>query len=122
MRAGQTRAQKNLMARENLRYAVQTVESLRDTNPDAYSALLHKTTLEPTEIDAWRRAAESMYVPYDEKLKILPQDDGFLEREPWDFRNTPPDHYPVLLFYRLYSAAARSVAKCANHQCDRAVA
>jgi trehalose/maltose hydrolase-like predicted phosphorylase len=29
-----------------------------------------------------------MYVPYDEKLKIIPQDDNFLEKEPWDFRNT----------------------------------
>ena len=28
------------------------------------------------------RAAESMYVPYDEKLKIIPQDDNFLDREP----------------------------------------
>jgi hypothetical protein len=22
-----------------------------------------------------------------------------LDREPWDFRNTPPDHYPLLLLY-----------------------
>ena len=33
----------NLMARENLRYAAQTVESLRATEPDAYNALVHKT-------------------------------------------------------------------------------
>jgi hypothetical protein len=31
-------------------------------------------------------------------LQIIPQDDGFLEREPWDFRNTPREHYPLLLF------------------------
>src|SRR6201987_321652 len=64
----------NLMARENLRYAADVVESLRATEPDAYNALAQKTALEPSEVKAWTRAAESMYVPYDEKLKIIPQD------------------------------------------------
>src|ERR1700737_5552804 len=32
----------NLMARENLRHAAQTIESLRATKPDAYNALAHK--------------------------------------------------------------------------------
>jgi alpha,alpha-trehalose phosphorylase len=50
-------------------------------------------------VEGWIKAAQSMYVPYDEKLKIIPQDDSFLDREPWDFRNTPRDHYPLLLFY-----------------------
>jgi alpha,alpha-trehalose phosphorylase len=86
------------MARENLRYAAQTVESLRATEPDAYSALVHKTALEPSEMEAWTRAAQSMYVPYDEKLQIIPQDDSFLDREPWDFRNTPRENYRFYCF------------------------
>ena len=43
----------NLMARENLRYAAETVESLRATKPDVYNALVHKTALEPSEVEAW---------------------------------------------------------------------
>ena len=39
----------NLMARENLRYAIQVVEALRATEPDAYNALVHKTALDPSE-------------------------------------------------------------------------
>src|SRR5947209_6775849 len=58
----------DLMARENLRYAARTVESLRVTEPAAYNALVRKTALEPSEVEAWNRAAENMYVPYDEKL------------------------------------------------------
>ena len=104
----------NLMARENLRYAAQTVESLCATTPEAYNALVHKTVLEPSEIGAWRRAAESMYVPYDEKLKIIPQDDNFLDREPWDFQNTPPDHYPLLLFYHPLNIYRKQVIKQAD--------
>src|SRR5262245_7721792 len=72
----------NLMARENLRYAAQTVQSLQATALDAYNALVHKTALEPSEVEEWIRAAEAMYVPYEEKLNIIPQDDSFLDREP----------------------------------------
>jgi alpha,alpha-trehalose phosphorylase len=104
----------NLMARENLRYAAQTVEALRATAPDVYNALVHKAALEPSEVEAWTRAAESMYVPYDEKLKIIPQDDDFLDREPWDFRKTPSDHYPLLLFYHPLNIYRRQVIKQAD--------
>jgi alpha,alpha-trehalose phosphorylase len=104
----------NLMARENLRYAAQTIESMRATNPDAYNALAHKTDLEPSEVEAWIRAADSMYVPYDEELKIVPQDDSFLDREPWDFKNTPRDHYPLLLFYHPLNIYRKQVIKQAD--------
>jgi alpha,alpha-trehalose phosphorylase len=104
----------NLMARENLRYAAQTIESMRATNPDAYNALAHKTDLEPSEVEAWTRAADSMYVPYDEELKIVPQDDSFLDREPWDFKNTPSDHYPLLLFYHPLNIYRKQVIKQAD--------
>ena len=102
------------MARENLRYAAQTVEALRATTPEVYNALVHKTALEPSEVEAWTRAAESMYVPHDEKLRIIPQDDNFLDREPWDFQNTPRDHYPLLLFYHPLNIYRKQVIKQAD--------
>ncbi len=89
----------NLMARENLRYAAATVESLREKNPDALTALVHKTRLDMSEVEEWKRAAESMYIPFDEKTGIHPQDDGFLDREVWDFKDTPADRYPLLLYH-----------------------
>jgi alpha,alpha-trehalose phosphorylase len=104
----------NLMARENLRYATQVVEFLRKTEPGAYDALVDKTALEPSEVNAWIRAAENMYVPYDEKLEIIPQDDNFLDREPWDFRHTPRDRYPLLLFYHPLNIYRKQVIKQAD--------
>jgi alpha,alpha-trehalose phosphorylase len=101
----------NLMARENLRYAAETVESLRATAPDAYETLVRRTALEPAEVKVWRRAADSMYVPHDEKLGIILQDDDFLDREPWDFKNTPPDRYPLLLFYHPLNIYRKRVVK-----------
>jgi alpha,alpha-trehalose phosphorylase len=104
----------NLMARENLRYAAETVKSLQSAQPDAYNALMHKTALDPSESEAWLRAAENMYVPYDEERQIILQDDSFLEREPWDFRNTPPERYPLLLFYHPLNIYRKQVIKQAD--------
>src|SRR5205085_2280641 len=71
----------NLMARENLWYAAGIVDDMRRDHPDLYAALAHNTKLDPGEAAEWRRAADHMFVPYDERLKINPQDDSFLDRE-----------------------------------------
>jgi alpha,alpha-trehalose phosphorylase len=104
----------NLMARENLRYAAQTVESLRRMSPEAYEALARKTALDPAEPEAWTRAADGMYVPFDEKRGIILQDDSFLDREPWDFHTTPQEHYPLLLFYHPLNIYRKQVIKQAD--------
>src|SRR4029450_12561714 len=103
-----------LMARENLRYAAETVAPLRATHPDVYNALVHTTALEPSEVEAWQRAAERMYVPYDAQTGMTLQHDGFLDDEPWDFQHTPPDHYPLLLFYHPLNIYRKQVIKQAD--------
>ena len=47
-------------------------------------------------------------------LKIIPQDDSFLDREVWDFKNTPRDHYPLLLFYHPLDIYRKQVIKQAD--------
>ncbi|MDB4285415.1 glycoside hydrolase family 65 protein, partial [bacterium] len=89
----------NLMARENLWYAVETVEKLKKADPDRFSALVHDTKLKEGEVAAWKKAADSMYVPFDEDKGIHPQDDDFLNKEIWDFAGTPIEKYPLLLHY-----------------------
>ncbi len=89
----------NLMARANLRYAVEVITWLREDRPEAYGRLVHATNLDDDEVDAWRRAAEVMYVPFDEDRGIHPQDANFLEKEVWNFAETPIEHYPLLLNY-----------------------
>ena len=87
----------NLMARRNLRYAVEVVRWLAAERADAHDRLVRDTGLEPHEVTAWERAAEAMHVPYDEPRGIHPQDASFLDKEVWDFANTPRSHYPLLL-------------------------
>jgi len=89
----------NMMARENLRLAIRTVQYLESRHPEDYQQLVSATGLEPSELSEWQRAADHMYLPVDEKTGIHPQDDNFLEKEIWDFANTPREKFPLLLHY-----------------------
>ncbi|GJE72691.1 glycoside hydrolase family 65 protein [Methylorubrum podarium] len=104
----------NLMARENLRYAAETVRRLERDDPDSFATLVRRTGLEPDEAEAWDQAAERMYLPYDERLKVHPQDDAFLDLERWDFAGTPEDRYPLLLHYHPLNLYRSQVIKQAD--------
>lgn len=87
----------NLMAQENMRFAIKTIEKMRKAQPESFASLTYKTKLDISELDTWKKAVDNMYVPYDVKMKIHPQDDEFLSKEEWDFEHTPMDKYPLLL-------------------------
>ena len=89
----------NLMARENLRAAAEAVRYIAENDTKSYELLVHKTGFEEDELKAWDKAADSMYIPFDKKLGINPQDESFLRKEVWDFENTPIEKYPLLLHY-----------------------
>jgi alpha,alpha-trehalose phosphorylase len=104
----------NLMARLNLHFAASTVRDLRTADPKRYEALVHRTRLRDDEADEWWRAADAMYLPYDEATGIHLQDADFLEHEVWDFENTPPEHYPLLLHYHPLAIYRHQVIKQAD--------
>lgn len=87
----------NLMAAENLRMAADAVTTIRSHDRDAYNRLVAKTGLAPAKPEMWRQAAEKMHIPYDVRAGVHLQDDGFLDRKPWDFAGTPAEKYPLLL-------------------------
>lgn len=104
----------NLMAQENLRYAARTVRRLERDHPDVFAALARRTGLEPAEPAHWEAAAERMYIPYDERLKVHPQDDDFLNLQEWDFAGTPEENYPLLLHYHPLNLYRSQVIKQAD--------
>ena len=96
----------NLMAQRNLRGAVDVVKA----HPEKAAEL----GVTPKEVERWRRAAESMYVPYDERLGVHPQATGFTDHERWDFEGTPPEKYPLLLHFPYGDIYRRQVIKQAD--------
>ena len=81
----------NLMARENLRDAVNAVEYLETHAPECLKALEEKLEFSTEETLLWKEIIEKMYFPYDEERQVYPMDDGFMMRKPWDENKIPPE-------------------------------
>lgn len=96
----------NLMAQHNLRWAVKAVKRY----PDA----AHKLGVEADEVAYWQDAAEKMFIPYDKRLGVTPQAESFTEHEVWNFANTAPDQYPLLLHFPYFDLYRKQVVKQAD--------
>jgi alpha,alpha-trehalose phosphorylase len=100
----------NAAAQYNLSWAVKFYELLGKEG--RLGELAKKITL--TEIAEFERAARLMYLPYDEGLRINPQDDSFLQKKIWDIKNTPPEEFPLLLHYHPLHLYRHQVCKQAD--------
>jgi alpha,alpha-trehalose phosphorylase len=96
----------NLMAARNLRTAADTVAR--------YPERAGELGVDPPEVAAWRKASESMVVPFDRELGVTSQSEGFTRYRRWDFAATPPEDYPLLLHYPYYLLYSSQVIKQAD--------
>ena len=90
----------NVMAKFNLRAAAQVLRLMQEERPDQFDDLVAQTGLQISELKRWKRAAKKMYIPFNKKLGVNPQDDYFLKRQIWnlDDPNGAPKR-PLLLHY-----------------------
>ncbi len=102
----------NACARHNLRWAVKAAGVLKAEGfYPGWAARLHVTE---EELGGFTRAADNMFLPYDEELGINPQDDSFLQKPVWDFAATPPEHHPLLMYYHPLQLYRYQVCKQAD--------
>lgn len=80
----------NLMARENLRDALEAVHLLKEKAPWKLTELKERLDFSVEELPLWEEIVEKMYFPYEESRRIYPMDDGFMMRKPWDEERIPP--------------------------------
>jgi alpha,alpha-trehalose phosphorylase len=72
-----------LMAQQNLRAAADAAER--------HPRRARELHVSPEEVAGWRAAADRVVLPYDEKLGVHCQSEGFTEHQVWDFAATRPD-------------------------------
>ncbi|MCA2213988.1 glycoside hydrolase family 65 protein [Jidongwangia harbinensis] len=95
----------NLMAAGNLRAAAGAC----DRQPGAAERL----GVRPDEIRAWLAAADAVHVPYDERLGVHAQSEGFTRYAAWDFEATR-DQRPLMLHAPYFQLYRRQVVKQAD--------
>jgi alpha,alpha-trehalose phosphorylase len=96
----------NLMAQHNLAAAADLVAKLPDE--------ARELGVTSEEAASWRDAAGDMFIPYDSSLGVHPQHDGFTSYARWDFKDTPPENYPLLLHYPYFQLYRKQVVKQAD--------
>ncbi|MBA3522949.1 MAG: glycoside hydrolase family 65 protein, partial [Geodermatophilaceae bacterium] len=96
----------NLMAQRNLGAAVAAAERQPST--------VQRLGVTADEVAAWRSAAGSMSLPYNETLGVHEQDRGFTHHDEWPFEETPKADYPLLLKYPYYEIYRKQVIKQAD--------
>ncbi len=104
----------NAMAKNNLLWASKIYQLLENEGKQKFEEIKKRIQLSEHEAQQWREAGEKMFLPYDEKRNINPQDDTFLQKEIWDFQNTPKENYPLLLNYHPLTIYRYQVLKQAD--------
>ncbi|NLX83874.1 MAG: glycoside hydrolase family 65 protein [Clostridiales bacterium] len=91
----------NRSAQDHLKGLVKLCADLQEQG--LLDQVIEKTGLAQVELDAFWKAATSMYLPFDEELGISAQDDAFLTKARMNLANIPKDKFPLLLhFHPLY--------------------
>jgi alpha,alpha-trehalose phosphorylase len=96
----------NLMAQQNLDGAADVV--------GRYPAVARRLKVSEREVKAWRRAAKSMYIPFEPELGIHKQASQFTDHEVWHFDRTQPDQYPLFLHFPYFDIYRKQVVKQAD--------
>ncbi len=96
----------NLMAQRNFREAADAVERQED--------VAARLGVEGDETALWRKAADAVVMPYDERLQVHQQAEDFTEHDEWGFERTPPEHYPLLLHAPYFEIYRKQVIKQAD--------
>lgn len=104
----------NAMAKHNLKWAVKVYERLKSSAVESFDLLIQRIGLKEEEVKQWIKAAESMYLPYDQNREMNPQDDTFLQKAVWDIENTPKNKFPLLLHYHPLTLYRYQVCKQAD--------
>jgi alpha,alpha-trehalose phosphorylase len=96
----------NLLAQRNLRAAADAAVR----NPDVATRL----GVDAEETASWRDAAETIVIPYDDELGVHSQSEDFTAHDRWDFEDTAPDQYPLLLHFPYFDLYRKQVVKQAD--------
>lgn len=86
----------NYMAKFNLEIAIEIAEKIKENSPEKYQRLAERINLNEQELEMFKEVASDIYLPYNDKLEITPQDDSFLYKNPIEVDNIPEDELPLV--------------------------
>ncbi|MEK6265930.1 MAG: glycoside hydrolase family 65 protein, partial [Clostridium sp.] len=85
----------NKIACWTLKYTLEVIDYLSETEPEKFNELIKKINFKNDEITTWKNIIQNMYYPYDEKLGIFLQQDGYMDKEQTLVVDLDKKHLPL---------------------------
>jgi maltose phosphorylase len=77
-------------------YCAQNCESLKLENFEEWQRISGAAEFDEAELGTWKQIVANMYYPFDEKLNIFLQQDGFLDKEQLTVHDLLPSERPIV--------------------------
>ena len=79
-----------------MEYTAEVAEYVKSSEPEKYANLMSKISFnEKDELTKWKEIRENMYFPFDEKLGIFLQQEGYMDKEQILVKDLDSKHRPI---------------------------
>lgn len=86
----------NYIATWTLKYAAESIAFVKSSNADRWNAIEKKVSFNTTsELEKWADIAAKIHLPYNEKLGVIMQQDGFMDKEQILVKDLDPSQRPL---------------------------
>ena len=85
----------NRLANWCMRYTAQCIDKVKTDNAQAWLRISQKVAFDEKELDRWRDINERMHYPFNEKLNIFMQQDGYMDKEQITTDQLPASERPI---------------------------
>lgn len=86
----------NYIATWTMKYAAECIAYVKETDANKWAEIQEKISFnEASELSKWADIVEKIHLPYDEKLGIILQQDGFMDKEQILVKDLDPSQRPL---------------------------
>ena len=101
----------NAMARWNLQTAIETIGWMKHNQPQAWKLLSQSIQFDENEVSAWNHIIEHIYLPYDQKSRLIEQFEDYFARKDVDLATMEPRSESIQSILGIAGASATQVLK-----------
>jgi len=85
----------NYLAKWCLNYATENMNKIASDFPEDYQRIIKKTGFKKEELSQWKEVADAMYLPFDKKVNVFLQQDGFLDKDLIQVKDLAQEERPI---------------------------
>jgi maltose phosphorylase len=85
----------NLMGKKAFEFTLSVLDEMQRDVPELYQQAIAQTGLKPQEPEQWKKMAEKMRIPKDERTGVYEQHAGYFDLPHVDLQHFPADQIPI---------------------------